>query len=253
VRVTTYNILDGAAGRLDEVAGVIAATASDAVALVEATTDSAAALASELDLQLALGEGNSPIGHHIAWLTRAPPAHVRNHRLPTLSKTLLEIELDDVRLFAAHLASRHEDDVYPREGEIAAILETLGRVDDPHLLLGDFNALRADDPIGTPPAGTEPRGDALPGAPRLVLAPLVAAGYVDCFRARHDDPGFTYPAHAPWLRVDYAFASPALAPRLIGCHVVQDELAARASDHLPLVVELRPAAAAGARPSPARR
>ena len=54
------------------------------------------------------------------------------------------------------------------------------------------------------------------------------------------EPGYTYPADAPWLRLDYAFASPDLAPRLAACDVVANDLAARASDHLPLVVELRP-------------
>jgi exonuclease III len=110
--------------------------------------------------------------------------------------------------------------------------------------------------VGIPPPGTEPRGDAVPGARRVVLAPLLAAGYVDCYRTLHDEPGYTYPADAPWLRLDYAFASRELAPRLLGCDVVGGGLAARASDHLPLVVELSSgaaAAAAGARLSPARR
>ena len=31
----------------------------------------------------------------------------------------------------------------------------------PHLLVGDCNALRADDPIGTPPPGVVPRGEAV--------------------------------------------------------------------------------------------
>jgi endonuclease/exonuclease/phosphatase family metal-dependent hydrolase len=250
-----YNILDGGAGRLDAVADVIATTGSDAVALVEATTGAVEELQQRLGLHATLGVGNSPVGHHIAWLAGAPPTRVRNHRLPALAKTLLEVELDGVCLFATHLASRHEDDVYPREAEIAAILETLAGVEQPHLLVGDFNALRSEDPIGTPPPGTEPRGDALPGAPRLVLAPLLAAGYVDCYRALHDEPGYTHPSQAPWLRVDYAFASRELAAHVTACEVVRMAPATSASDHLPIVVEVRPSAAVAeaARPSPARR
>jgi endonuclease/exonuclease/phosphatase family metal-dependent hydrolase len=126
-----------------------------------------------------------------------------------------------------------------------------------HLAFGeadDFNALQRDDEPGTPPPGVEPRGDALPGAARDVLCPLARAGYVDCYRVRHADPGYTYPADLPWLRIDYAFASADLAPRVEACEMVTSDLATRASDHLPLVVELSSgAAAAEGRSSPARR
>jgi endonuclease/exonuclease/phosphatase family metal-dependent hydrolase len=239
VRILAYNIWDGGADRLGAIAALIRGERPDAVALVETTAASAAALADRLGLDHAFGEGNSVFGVDVSWLSRRPVRRPRNHRLPPLAKTLLEVEVDGLRLFATHLASRHEEHVHPREGEIRAILGVLERVDGPHLLVGDFNALRPGDPVGAPPPGVEPRGEALPGAPRTVLAPLAAAGYVDCYRALHDKPGYTYPADAPWLRLDYAFASRELAPRLAACDVVASDLAARASDHLPLVVELR--------------
>jgi endonuclease/exonuclease/phosphatase family metal-dependent hydrolase len=240
VRILAYNIRDGGADRLGAIADVVRSECPDAVALVETTADSAAALADELGAELAFGGSNSVFDVHVAWLSRRPLRRARNHRLAALAKTLLEVEVDGLGLFATHLASRHEEQAHPREGEIRAILGVLGRVAGPHLLVGDFNALRPGDPIGAPPPGVAPRGEALPGAPRTVLAPLVASGYVDCYRSLHDEPGYTYPAHAPWLRLDYAFASPEPAPRLTACDVVASDLAARASDHLPLVVELRP-------------
>lgn len=238
VRILAYNIWDGGGHRLGAIADVVRGESPDAVALVEATADSAALLARRLGFEIAFGESNSIFGVHVAWLSRRPFERTRNHRLPQLSKTLLEVEVDGLQLFATHLASRHEEHVYPRDGEIRAILEVLGRVSGPHLLVGDFNALGRYDPVGTPPPGVVPRGDAVPGAPRAGLVPLTAAGYVDCYRLHHDEAGHTYPADAPWLRLDYAFASPELAPRVTACDVVASDLAARASDHLPLVVEV---------------
>lgn len=136
--------------------------------------------------------------------------------------------------FAAHLASRHE--LPTPAQEVPILLDLLapcaGR---PHLLVGDFNALRPDDPIGTPPPGIVPRDEAAPGAPRLALAPLLAGGYIDCYRALHPaTPGHTYPSASPWLRLDYLFADPTLAPQLRACDRVADEAATRASDQLPV-------------------
>jgi endonuclease/exonuclease/phosphatase family metal-dependent hydrolase len=255
VRVLTYNVLEGARGRLDLVAAVLERLRPDAAALVEATEEATDELARRLGLHAVFGRTDSVFDAHVAWLSRRPVVASANHRLPELAKTLLEVEVEGVRLFATHLTSRHEEPDHPRPREVAAILAHLARVDVRHLLVGDFNALVAGDEPGPPPPGIVPRGDALPDAPRDVLNPFARAGYVDCYRALHDDPGYTYPADAPWLRLDYAFASAALAPRVESCEVVRDELTARASDHLPLVVELRPAdvPAVEAPPSPARR
>jgi endonuclease/exonuclease/phosphatase family metal-dependent hydrolase len=234
--VLVYNIWEGGNARLESIASVIRSSRADAVALIEATPESAAALADRLTMELAFGISNSIFDVHLAWLTREPSRDSRNHRLPALSKTLLETGLDGIRLFATHLASRHEEGDHPREDEIRAILDVLPLAESPCLLVGDLNALCPGDPIGTPPPGVEPRGDALPDAARTTLLPLVEAGYVDCFRRLHPEaPGFTYPAHAPWLRLDYAFASPALAGRLEGCDVIATEEARRASDHLPVI------------------
>ena len=240
MRIVSYNVWDGGGDRLELIAGVIREQRAHVVALQEATRESAETLADALAMQLVFGEGNSMFGLHLAWLSRLSILRAHNHRLPVLSKSLLEINVRDVALFTTHLSSRHEARLFPREREIAAIGAVLASAAPAHLLVGDFNALRRDDTIGTPPAGVEPRGDALPRAPRRVLEPLVAGGYVDCYRAVHTAiPGWTYPARAPWLRLDYAFASPALARRVRSCDVVDTESARLASDHLPLRVDVR--------------
>ena len=240
LKVLTYNVRLGGQDRLGLVADVIRGQRPDAVALTEATVEGAAALADALGMQCALGPAQHEFprshGLHVAWLAEEIRAPV-THALPALAKSMLEIELEGVRLFAAHLASRHEEPEHPRAREVDAILGVLKGCDRPHALAGDLNALRRDDSVGAPPPGVVPRGDALPGAPRDVLEPLAAAGYVDCFRAVSDEPGFTYPAESPWLRLDYVFASPELAPRLQGAGVVATGESARASDHLPVWAE----------------
>jgi endonuclease/exonuclease/phosphatase family metal-dependent hydrolase len=237
--VLTYNIWAGGGNRLDRIAEVIRLQDADAVAILEATEAAAHALAGELGMSVAFGEARVEAAH-VAWLTRTPVATARNHRLPALAKTLLEIEVGELHLFATHLTSRHEVADYPRAGEIQAILATMRALGEaPHLLVGDFNALRAADEVGEPPPGVDRRGEAVPGQPRVVLEPLVAEGYVDCYRALHrEKAGYTYTADRPWLRIDYAFASPSAAVRLCGCDVVSGAVAATASDHLPLRVEL---------------
>jgi endonuclease/exonuclease/phosphatase family metal-dependent hydrolase len=254
MRVMAYNIQDGGRDRLHLIATVIERERPDAIALLEVTEEAVADLSDRFRMHLAFGAADGMLDANVAWLSRTPFDASANHGLPALAKTLLEVELEGLRLFATHLASRHEEQEHPRASEIAAILALLRDVDGPHLLVGDFNALQRDDEPGTPPPGVEPRGDAVPGAARDVLCPLARAGYVDCYRVRHEDPGYTYPADLPWLRIDYAFASADLAPRVKACEMVTSDLAARASDHLPLVVELSSgAAAAEGQLSPARR
>jgi endonuclease/exonuclease/phosphatase family metal-dependent hydrolase len=242
VRVLTYNIWNGGEERLDDIAAVVAGVDPDAVALLEATSRAnAEELARRLGMELVFGEAN--LGIHVAWLSRLPVRSARNHRPALLAKTLLELEVESdggsVRLFATHLASRH--DPRPPAEEMPAVLGALRTAgDEPHLLVGDFNALSVGDPVGEPPPGVEKRGEAVDGVPRLALGPLLEAGYVDCYRTLHpDEPGYTYLAWAPWLRLDYAFASAALARRLVDCDVVRGDLAARASDHLPVRAEFR--------------
>jgi len=75
-------------------------------------------------------------------------------------------------------------------------------------------------------------------APRGGLEALIQAGYVDCFRAQHpQQPGFSWPALLPVGRIDYLFASPALAPSLCVCDVIAESdgvPTSQASDHLPV-------------------
>jgi exodeoxyribonuclease III len=247
LKVMSFNIQEGGDGRLHVIAELIRAQNADCVALLEADSlTNVEALARDRHMSLTYGEANCPSA--VAWLSRLPPVRSKNHRLPALSKTLLEIELvwerAPLHLFATHLGSRW--DIQQPADEVTTILRVLSAAGgDLHVLVGDMNALRPGDHIGTPPAGEARRGDAVDGAPRLAIGRILAAGYVDCFRRAHSrSRGFTYPAHAPWLRLDYIFASPSVAAYLSACDVVDTPAAHRASDHLAVCATLTPSIAA---------
>jgi endonuclease/exonuclease/phosphatase family metal-dependent hydrolase len=240
MKVLSYNIREGGDGRLPFIAAVVRAQQADAVALLEANSRAnTEALAHELGMELVFGRANTPF--HIAWLARLPILRWENHRLPILTKTLLEIETENphLRLFATHLGSRHDKHT-PAE-EVPAILDVLHplvEAGQPHLLVGDFNALAPGDPIGPLPKGVEKRGEAMDGAPRPAITRILEASYIDCYRALHPQTsGYSYSSNAPWLRIDYIFASPALAGRLQRCDVVAGGATQQASDHLPLWAE----------------
>ncbi len=79
---------------------------------------------------------------------------------------------------------------------------------------------------------------------RWAIPRILAEGYVDCYRHLHPRAhGYTCATWVPAARVDYAFASPEVVPRLVACDVVRGRgrgagEVARASDHFPLVVDL---------------
>ncbi|SRR6266487_910686 len=78
-------------------------------------------------------------------------------------------------------------------------------------------------------------------APRGGIELLQKARYVDCFRSMNpSESGFTWPAPLPSGRVDFIFASPELAQRLVASDTVEAGEGVRtenASDHLPVFAE----------------
>jgi exonuclease III len=115
------------------------------------------------------------------------------------------------------------------------------------LIVGDLNSVaRGDVPlVGGMPLWLRILLRVDGGIRTDVQDRLAAAGWVDAFRHLHpDDPGFTLPAVAPRIRLDYLLVPGALLPRVTACAPAVDApLAARASDHLPLVAEIADVAA----------
>ena len=69
---------------------------------------------------------------------------------------------------------------------------------------------------------------------------IVDAGYVDGYRKLNSEPGLTFPAWDPNVRLDYVFVPTPFADCLRSCYVVDDITEpARATDHLPLIAEVK--------------
>lgn len=250
MRILSYNILAGGEDRLPHLVRVIEHQRPDAVALLEARSRAhAEELALLLKMELIFGEANNGLDH-VAWLSRLPVLRAENHRLPIFAKTLLELDLSwegtPLALFATHLkAGRDQQKEQRRAAEIQAVLTLLqARGDQPHLLVGDLNALHpADQPNAPVYLATEPweQGDDLHDVRlRQAIPLLLAAGYVDCYRERYPTaPGYTYKLPTPALRLDYIFAFPSLTKRLSACEIVTGAEAGVASDHFPIWAEFR--------------
>jgi len=181
-------------------------------------------------MELVYGESNSPFA--VAWLSALPVRVATNHRLPILEKTLLEIDVGGVPLFATHLrAGRTERDAELRTAEAVAVLDAVGNGDC--LLLGDLNAVNPAASVGIPPPE-----EGLEFVAREPVKALLDAGFEDCYRLQHpSESGWTYLTWQPWARLDYVLARGGTAERLRSCDVVTSDDALRASDHFPVVAE----------------
>jgi endonuclease/exonuclease/phosphatase family metal-dependent hydrolase len=240
LRVMGYNILKNGVGREMLLAEVIRAAAPDVVMLAEAKSLTAVARLAELaDYPYFAANG-----HSTAFMSRIPAAHhwhtARGIRSPFLEVTLRDTPLRVYGIHFLSLLTNLTERVRQRESRL--LLQAV-QPDHPHLLIGDFNTLAPGDRFDT---GSMPgylrRLIAWQGGDirRLALKRLLDNGYVDAYRRLHPaETGWTLPSWQPNTRLDYAFLSPTLLPHLHACDVIRTpETVTRASDHLPLLVEL---------------
>ncbi len=239
LRVMTYNIHAGTGG-LDTIAAVIRAATPDVVGLQEVDVhfsarsgfaDQARALADALGMHVRFAHiyelapqqaGAPPREYGGALLSRYPVRAFRNHVMPRLStveeesepkprpgflEAIVDVDGIEIRVFDTHLDYRGDPRV--RRMQVAATLDILGADDRPTVFVGDLNAR--------------------PDAPEL--QPLLARLH-DAWRGR-PDPGFTFPADAPDRRIDYILHSAHFEV------TAADVLDTTASDHRPVVAELR--------------
>lgn len=239
MRVVSYNIRFGGGRRIPLIARVLAHLEPDVVVLQEAVSPGSV---DRLAAELGIGHVFRRPGWSVACLARAAPERIAWHR-PVRGRGFLEVEPAGL---GARLVGLHLPAGLSRRGErarlrhVEAVLAALGgSADDRTLLVGDLNAIGRGD---------EPRVAAMPFWLRMllrfdggirtdVLDRLAAAGFVDAYRRLHPaDAGFTMPAGAPSVRLDYVLAAASLVERVVSCEPVPDApLAERASDHLPLL------------------
>lgn len=215
---------------------VIASCEPDIVALQEVRAgrvhkgeaDQAATVASELGMDLHFQPTIRLLGEQygIAILTRHPSRIVRSERLPSPARgpafekrsalwVSIQVGQHQIQVVNAHLSLRSGE----RRAQAAALMgeDWLGHpaCADPAILMGDFNA---------PPYSRSYR--------------LFAEGLRDAQLSNpNGEPQPTFHTRAPVLRLDHVFVTKSV--EVVAAGPVRNALTRVASDHFPLLAELR--------------
>jgi endonuclease/exonuclease/phosphatase family metal-dependent hydrolase len=253
MRILSYNILDGGAGRAERLGRVIQSVRPDVVGLMEADDASVVeTLAASLDMDFIHAPGNIKAS---ALLSRFPIRYSINHAAlhSRLTKSLLEAAVVDPsgtewNFGVLHLHARAmEDDETIRETEIAEVLEIFRPHREalrPHLLMGDFNANAPYQQI-EPTLCKESTRKAFYAnggyLPRRVIGRVLETGYADSLHTLYpvmSQTAGSFSTEMPGQRVDYIFSFGIDASRLIKARIIFDQPARDASDHYPVFLEL---------------
>lgn len=244
LRLLTYNIRYGGRGREDLLIATISACAPDVVLLQEATIPSVVERIAE---GTAMGQWATFKRQSLGFLSRRPVEHFEWHRPRFSRHAFLEVVPTDtqVRLFGVHLSAVHAAWTERRRViEVRALLHSIDREQTGlHVLAGDFNTLAPGEllDIRRLPHRLRPFVWLSGGRIRWrTIREVLDAGYVDAFRHLHpSEPGSTFPTSDPHIRLDYVFVPRQFADRVPSCELRNDDGARAASDHFPLLAELR--------------
>jgi exodeoxyribonuclease-3 len=241
-RLLTYNIRHGGHGRVEAIAHVINSCAPDLVLLQEATDP---VQVEKIAVATGMADGKAYARQSLGFLSRRPVAFSKWNK-PRISRhAFIEIvpNGEQVRVFGVHLSAVHAAWTEQRRLlELRALLRAVHEHEHGfHVLSGDFNTLAPDEPLdlGSLPLRLRPfvwmSGGRIKW--RTVQA-VLEAGYIDSYRLKHDDPGFTLPTTNPHIRIDYVFVPQGFSNRVVSCEVVRTPEAVVASDHFPVVADL---------------
>jgi exodeoxyribonuclease-3 len=244
LRLLTYNIRRGGAGRAEPIARVIASCAPDVVLLQEATRPDVVEQVARLT---GMGQWRSYGKGSLAFLSRDPASFAARHRPRFSRHAFIEVATagERARLFGVHLSAVHAAWTEQRRlFEVRALLRAIAQHQNGfHVLAGDFNTLAPEEhlDIRRLPARLRPFVWLSGGRIRWrVVQTVLDAGYVDVYRTQHAlAPGHTMPSWDPHVRLDYVFVPRRFADRIEQCDVVVHPEASIASDHLPVFAALR--------------
>jgi exodeoxyribonuclease III len=243
-RLLTYNIKLGGVGRVPAIASVINSCRPDLVLLQEATHP---AVIEQLADATGMAEWKTFQRQSLAFMSRRKVAFSQWIR-PRISRhAFLEVvpEGDRVRVFGVHLSAVLAAWTERRRDlELRALLQSIDQHRTRfHVLTGDFNTVAPGESfaVGQLPMRLRPLMWITGGQVRWrTIQAVMDAGYTDAFRHLHpSEPGMTIPTVAPLLRLDYVFVPQREAGRVLACDVVKTPEAVGASDHFPVVADLR--------------
>lgn len=242
LRILSYNIRHGGAGREAPLVEVISACNPDIVILQEATKPGVLE-------RLCVGTGMQVLGSRpresLAFMSRVPIVHYEWHRPRASRHAFLEIVPagDPVRLFGLHLSAVHAAWTERRRVlELRALLKSIEKHQHGfHLLAGDFNTLAPGELLDIRKLPHRLRALVWLSGGRIrwkTIQVVLNARYVDVFRSLNGaEPGHTFPTWGPHVRLDYFFVPVGALHRVTQCSVVQHPRAKEASDHSPLLAE----------------
>jgi exodeoxyribonuclease-3 len=266
MRVMTYNIktggYDGSRGtRLEDIAAVIDSALPDVVALQELRSDSGPWLADRLGMRMvrARSSWGQPVAVLVSpdWTVLSAGSIARSFHHAAARVELATLG-GPLTIISAHL---HPHWGWRRLHEARWLVNAVGHT-RLALIMGDLNTLdpwtdHRDRLAALPPKyrvrhlrprtpGRAPTERDINGVARIdtrAVAALDAAGLIDVFHASGTGRAETAPtrlggAEFSDMRLDYLFATPALAAHVRECHVLVSATADRASDHYPLLATI---------------
>lgn len=243
-RLLTYNICRGGRGREARLAAVIRTCSPDLVLLQEATRPDTIR---ELATLTAMEQWASHPGQSLGFLARREVRKYAWHKPRVSRHAFLEIVPAgwDVPMVGLHLSAVHAAWTERRRAyELRALLRTIKAHEHGfHVLAGDFNTLAPGELLDIRKLPHRLRALVWLSGGRVrwrTIQMVLDAGYVDLYRRLHPaDPGLSFPTRNPHVRLDFVFAPSAFADRITRCEVVTSEDALSASDHFPLVADVR--------------
>jgi len=253
MRVMTYNIFEGGAmAGLEAVAEVILAQSPDVLCLQEAIplmkTSKLQSLVGILGLENYVLPSAGSTAFPVATLSRFPILNykdIRDMRNGCLV-TYLETPIGKIAVANVHLHPQGEEF---RVRELKRILAAIRRKSS--LIVGDLNSLSKQDNYSQLQISRFPTKQrekfCIQGKVQYCSTDLLRQqGYVDVAVAMRRNkisttptPTCHDPAHAGPLRIDYVWVSEGLAGKLNSYRVIRSEKAGRASDHYPIMVDLK--------------
>jgi endonuclease/exonuclease/phosphatase family metal-dependent hydrolase len=243
LKLLSYNIQHGGAGREDRLASVIRDCAPDLVVLQEATRP---AVVERLAGETGLTTWASREGDSVGFISRVPVERHEWRPLIRQGRGFMEIVLaGGARVYGVHLSAVHSNwTERRRRRELDLMLKAVaGEREGFHVFVGDFNTLAPGEMLDARklPARLRALVWLSGGRVRYVtIQTMLDAGYVDGYRLLHtEDAGHTFPVWDPHVRLDFAFLPARFSERLEACRVINEGATVRsASDHFPLLAQL---------------
>jgi endonuclease/exonuclease/phosphatase family metal-dependent hydrolase len=223
---------------------VIRDAAPDVVVFQEAT---APAVVEHLAASTGMPYFQSRRGQSLAFMSRVEVEDARWHQPRVSRHAFLEIVPagSPWRIFGVHLSAVHAAWTERRRFyELRALLVAVQQHQfGPHALVGDFNTLAPGELFDIRKLPARLRALVWLSGGRIrwrTIQTVLDAGYADAFRHLQPDViGYTFPTWDPHVRLDYIFVPRAFADRVGCCRVLSTEPVREASDHLPLLAELK--------------